>query len=157
VRAARLASVFANLPVAPLDALERFHDAGYLTRALALDVGRLLRMTDLPEDGLSRRRFLHQAGPLWATAACFLAARAAAHGHRWRHALPHLAELARREGETLFDPPRLLDGAEVQALLGVSPGPGVGRALQAVREAQVDGTISTKEEAIALLKERKGR
>lgn len=156
-RAARLASVFANLPAAPLEALERFHDAGYLTRALALDVGRLLRMTDLPEDDLGRRRFLHQAGPLWATAACYLASREAVHGRRWRHALPHLAELARREGETLFDPPRLLDGAEVQALLGVSPGPGVGRALQAVREAQVDGTISTKEEAIALLKERKGR
>ncbi|HEX3127670.1 MAG TPA: hypothetical protein VH394_10090 [Thermoanaerobaculia bacterium] len=157
VRAARLASVFANLPMAPLDALQRFHDAGYLTRTLATDVARLLRMTTLPEDDLGRRRFLHQAGALWATAACFLAARAAAHGQRWRHSLPHLAELARREGETLFDPPRLLDGAEVQALLGLSPGPGVGRALQAVREAQVDGRIRTREEAIALLSEQKGR
>lgn len=156
-RAARLASVFANLPVAPLEALERFHDAGYLTRTLAMDVARLLRLTGLPEDDLGRRRFLYQAGALWATAACFLATRAAAHGHRWRHALPHLAELARREGEALFDPPRLLDGAEVQTLLGISPGPEVGRALQAVREAQVDGKIRTKEEAIALLNEQKGR
>jgi tRNA nucleotidyltransferase/poly(A) polymerase len=157
-RAARLASVFANLPGdRPLDALERFQDAGYLTRSLAMDVARLLRLTGLPEDDLGRRRFLHQTGALWATAACFLAARAAAHGRRWRHILPHLAELARREGENLFDPPRLLDGAEVQALLGVSPGPGVGRALQSVREAQVDGTIRTKEEAIALLTEQKGR
>jgi hypothetical protein len=160
-RAARLASVFANLRGdRPLDALERFHDAGYLTRSLAMDVARLLRLAGLPEDDLAdlgRRRFLHQAGALWATAACFLAARAAAHGRRWRHILPHLAELARREGEILFDPPRLLDGAEVQALLGLSPGPHVGRALQAVREAQVDGTIRTKEEAIALLSEQKGR
>jgi tRNA nucleotidyltransferase/poly(A) polymerase len=157
-RAARLASVFANLPGdRPLDALERFQDAGYLTRSLAADVGRLLRLTDLPEDDLGRRRFLHQTGTLWATAACFLAVRAAAHGRRWRHALPHLAELARREGGTLFDPPRLLDGAEVQALLGVPPGPDVGRALQAVREAQVDGRVRTKEEAIALLSEQKGR
>jgi tRNA nucleotidyltransferase/poly(A) polymerase len=156
-RAARLASVFANLPVAPLEALERFHDAGYLTRTLATDVARLLRMTGLPEDDLGRRRFLHQAGTLWATAACFLAARAAAHGRRWRHTLPHLAELARREGGTLFDPPRLLDGAEVQALLGLSPGPDVGRALQTVREAQVDGRVRTREEAIALLSEQKGR
>jgi poly(A) polymerase len=160
-RAARLASVFANLSaVRPLDALERFHDAGYLTRALASDVARLLQMTGLPEDDLGdlgRRRFLHQAGPLWATAACFLAVRAAARGQRWRHALPHLAELARREGEALIDPPRLVDGAEVQAILGVSPGPEVGRALQAVREAQVDGKIRTKEEAIALLNQQKGR
>jgi tRNA nucleotidyltransferase/poly(A) polymerase len=160
-RAARLASVFANLPGdRPLDALERFQDAGYLTRSVAQDVGRLLRclqMPDLPEDDLGRRHFLHQTGTLWATASCFLAARAAAHGRRWRHALPHLAELARREGGTLFDPPRLLDGAEVQTLLGLSPGPGVGRALQAVREAQVDGRVRTKEEAIALLHEQKGK
>jgi tRNA nucleotidyltransferase/poly(A) polymerase len=157
-RAARLASVFANLPGdRPLDALERFQDAGYLTRSLAMDVARLLRLAGLPEDDLGRRRFLHQAGALWATAACFLAARAAAHGRRWRHILPHLGELAWREGENLFDPPRLLDGAEVQALLGVSPGPDVGRALQAVRDAQVDGKIRTKEEAIALLSEQKGR
>jgi tRNA nucleotidyltransferase/poly(A) polymerase len=160
-RAARLASVFANLPgERPLEALERFHDAGYLTRTLALDVARLLRLlgtAGLPEDDLSRRRFLYQAGALWATAACFLAVRAAAHGHRWRHVLPHLAELARREGGTLFDPPRLVDGAEVQTLLGVPPGREVGRALQAVREAQVDGKIRTKQEAIALLTEQKGR
>ncbi|MES1244451.1 MAG: hypothetical protein ABUT39_22795 [Acidobacteriota bacterium] len=154
-RAARLAALFANLPGdRPLDALERFQDAGYLTRSLAQDAARLLRLAGLPEDDLGRRRFLHQTGALWATAACFLAARAAAHGRRWRHALPHLAELARREGETLFDPPRLLDGAEVQALLGLSPGPDVGRALHAVREAQVDGRIKTKEDAIALLKGR---
>lgn len=160
-RAARLASVFANLPGdRPLDALERFQDAGYLTRSLAQDVGRLLRLPQipgLPEDDLGRRRFLHQTGTLWATAACFLATRAAAHGRRWRHILPHLAELARREGGTLFDPPRLLDGGEVQTLLGLAPGPGVGRALQAVREAQVDGRVRTKEEAIALLHEQKGR
>ncbi len=142
-RAARLASVFVNLPGdRPLEALERFQDAGYLTRDLASDVARLLRLPGLPEDGLGdlgRRRFLHQAGALWATATCFLAAHTAARGRRWRHALPHLADLARREGETLFDPPRLVDGAEVQALLGIPPGPEVGRALQAVREAQVDG------------------
>jgi tRNA nucleotidyltransferase/poly(A) polymerase len=159
-RAARLASVFANLPEAPpLEALERFHDSGYLTRALTLDVARLLRLLEtagLPEDDLGdlgRRRFLHQAGTLWATAACFLAARAAAHGRRWRHTLPHLADLARREGEALFDPPRLIDGAEVQALLGVAPGPEVGRALQAIREAQVDGTVKTREEAVTLLRD----
>jgi tRNA nucleotidyltransferase/poly(A) polymerase len=158
-RAARLASVFVNLPGdRPLEALERFQDAGYLTRALASDVARLLRllqMPGLPGDGLGdlgRRRFLHQAGALWATATCFLAAHTAARGRRWRHALPHLAELARREGETLFEPPRLVDGAEVQALLGIPPGPEVGRALQAVREAQVDGDVKTRDEAISLLR-----
>jgi tRNA nucleotidyltransferase/poly(A) polymerase len=155
-RAARLASVFVNLPGdRPLEALERFQDAGYLTRNLAADVARLLRLPGLPENvlgDLGRRRFLYQSGALWATATCFLAAHTAARGRRWRHALPHLADLARREGEALFDPPRLVDGAEVQALLGIPPGPEVGRALQAVREAQVDGSVKTRDEALSLLR-----
>ena len=61
-------------------------------------------------------------------------------------------ELARREGKALFDPPRLLTGVEIQELLGVPPGPHVGRALTAVRQAQVDGKIRTREEAVDLLR-----
>ena len=75
---------------------------------------------------------------------------------RWRAALRPLLELARREGEALIDPPRLLTGGEVQELLGIPPGPEVGRALAAVREAQVDGRVGTREEAVALLEELKG-
>jgi len=70
---------------------------------------------------------------------------------RWRSLLPELLELARREGEALFDPPRLLTGGEVQELLGVPPGPEVGKALAAVRQAQVDGKVRTREEAVGLL------
>ncbi len=152
-RAIRFASVFANLPDRlGLADLERFQDAGYLTRAVAQEVARLLRLSELPEDHVGRRRFLHHAGAQWATAAAFLAVRAAAHGRRWRHAVAPLAELARREGEALFDLPRLLDGAEIQELLGLAPGRPVGRALQVVRRAQVDGTIGTKDEATALLR-----
>jgi tRNA nucleotidyltransferase/poly(A) polymerase len=152
-RIARLASLFANLPEpSPRAILERFRDAGYLTRSMAADVSRLLELPGLPEDEIGRRRFLHRTGTLWPTAAAFLSTRAAAHGHSWRPALAPLVDLARREGATLIDPPRLLGGAEVQQILGLPPGREVGRALEAVLAAQVDGKVRTKEEAVALLR-----
>lgn len=149
-RIVRLASLFANLPEPAT--LERFRDAGYLTRSTAADIALLLSLPGLPEDEIGRRRFLHRAGELWPTAAAFLATRAAAHGLSWRPALAPLVDLARREGASLLDPPRLLGGGEVQQILGIPPGPGVGRALDAVLEAQVEGKVRTKEEAVALLR-----
>jgi tRNA nucleotidyltransferase/poly(A) polymerase len=152
-RIACLASLFANLPEpSPTIALERFRDAGYLTRSMAADIARLLELPGLPEDEISRRRFLHRTGTLWPTAAAYLSTQAAAHGRPWRPALAPLVDLARREGATLIDPPRLLGGAEVQEILGIPPGPGVGRALGAVLAAQVDGKVRTREEAVALLR-----
>ena len=148
-RIARMASLFANLPE---PSLERFRDAGYLTRSMAADVARLLELPGLPDDEIGRRRFLHRAGTLWPTAAAFLSTRAAAHGLPWRPALAPLVDLARREGATLLDPPRLLGGAEVQQILGVPPGPAVGQALAAVLAAQVDGRVRTRDEAVALVK-----
>jgi poly(A) polymerase len=62
----------------------------------------------------------------------------------------NLFSLAQREGNTLFDPPRLLSGGDVQQLLGIPPGRAVGRVLEAVRSAQVDGTIRTRDEALEM-------
>lgn len=157
--AARLAATFAALPEAlpgadPAAALERFRAAGYVTRAAAEAVRRLLRWDELPDDELGRRKFLHAAGTTWPTVVCLLGAQAAAAGAReeWERKLPPLGELARREGAALVAPPRLLSGEEVQEILGMPPGPLVGRALAAVREAQVAGSVGTKEEAEALVR-----
>lgn len=157
-RIARLASLFASLPLpppsGPAEALQRFRDAGYVTRQAAADVALLLDLSVLPMDEVARRRFLHRAGRLWPTAICSLGTRIAAHGAhgeglaRWRGALRLLADLARREGETLLDPPRLVTGADVQELLGIPPGREVGRVLEAVRQAQVDGQVRSREEAL---------
>ncbi|WP_456447551.1 HD domain-containing protein [Oceanithermus sp.] len=54
------------------------------------------------------------------------------------------ARRAAREGE----PEPLLGGEEVMALLGLEPGPLVGRALQALREAQWLGAVVRREEAV---------
>ncbi|HEX9671235.1 MAG TPA: hypothetical protein VGC93_17335 [Thermoanaerobaculia bacterium] len=155
--AAAWAATFAPLPDPPA-ALERFRTAGYLTNRLAERVQALLRLLSVPEDDRARRRFLHAAGAAWPTAAVLLGARAAAAGAlaTWERALPPLVELARRHGAELAAPPRLLSGEEVRALLGVPPGPAVGRALAAVREAQVEGTVSGREEAVRLVESLRG-
>lgn len=150
--AARAAILFRNLPD-PAAALERVRDAGYLTRKVTEDVARLLAWESLPGDELDRRRFLHRAGALWTTLAVTLGTRAAVEGRleAWRPDLAALADLARREGTALFDPPRLVSGEDVQKLLGLAPGPEVGKVLAAVRAAQVEGRVRTREEAVAMV------
>jgi tRNA nucleotidyltransferase/poly(A) polymerase len=155
-RTARLAAVFAHLPVrggqGPLDWLAAFRDAGYLIRQEAAKVALILGWDELPASPLGQRRFIHKAGSLWATAACSLGARVGRAGaERWRQALRSLVDLARQDGPELIDPPRLLTGQEVQEMLGLPPGPEIGKALAAVREAQVDGTVRTRAEAVALV------
>jgi poly(A) polymerase/tRNA nucleotidyltransferase (CCA-adding enzyme) len=46
-------------------------------------------------------------------------------------------------------PPALVSGSELIREAGMAPGPAVGRALRAVRRAQLDGVIGTREEALA--------
>jgi poly(A) polymerase len=50
-----------------------------------------------------------------------------------------------------LNPPRLITGDDLQDL-GLEPGPLFGRLLDAVREAQLDGTIRTREEALDLVR-----
>ncbi len=156
-RIARLAALFRNLPLQGTvrDALVRFRDTGFLTRQTADGVALVLESETLPREDLDLRRYLYRAGPLWPTVFCALGTRMAAREEgldRWRAVLPRLAELARREGEVLFDPPRLVTGADVQALLGIPPGKEIGRVLDAVRAAQVEGRVRTREEAVEMVR-----
>lgn len=45
-------------------------------------------------------------------------------------------------------PPRLLDGHDLMSALELKPGPAVGEALEAIREAQATGKVSTRAEAL---------
>ncbi|HEX4965012.1 MAG TPA: hypothetical protein VF173_29660 [Thermoanaerobaculia bacterium] len=153
-RTARLAATFSHLPVragrGPRDFLGLVRDAGYLTRQAAADASLLLAEAEIPGDEIGRRRFLHRTGRLWATVAVSLGARTA-DLPSWRARLLPLVDLARREGAALIDPPRLVTGEEVQTLLGIAPGPEVGRVLAAVRQAQIDGRVRTREEAVGVV------
>lgn len=154
-RIARFATAFSHVPVRagrqPADVLASFRDAGYVTRSTAADVAVLLSLLQMPFEDLDGRRFLYRTGRLWTTAACWFGARDL-DARRWRKELARLVDLVLREGETLFDPPRLLTGDEVRELLGMPPGPEVGKALAAVRQAQVDGRVRTREQALDLLR-----
>jgi tRNA nucleotidyltransferase/poly(A) polymerase len=51
-------------------------------------------------------------------------------------------------------PPQLVSGKDVMSLLGLAPGPQVGELLEVVREAQAEGMVRTREEALEYLQKR---
>ncbi|MBI4283152.1 MAG: CCA tRNA nucleotidyltransferase [Chloroflexi bacterium] len=57
----------------------------------------------------------------------------------------------RFETERSVHPPRLVDGHDLIKLLALSPGPKIGEILEAVREAQASGEVTTREEALSFI------
>lgn len=60
----------------------------------------------------------------------------------------------REEDQAVAAPPKLIDGHDLMRELGLPPGPQIGEVLEAVREAQGAGEISTREEALQLARSR---
>jgi poly(A) polymerase len=50
--------------------------------------------------------------------------------------------------------PRLINGHDLIDILGMSPGPEMGRLLEAVREAQAAGEVTTRDEAFRFVQKR---
>jgi tRNA nucleotidyltransferase/poly(A) polymerase len=135
--------------------LDAAHRTGLLSRA-TLEPARSLLAPGWtpPPDTTSRRRWLHEAGRRWREALRLRGALAASADlrSRWQlleEEIEALGEATRRE---ILQPRAWLDGDEVQKILGVGPGPAVGAALEALRRAQVEGGIGSREEAEALLR-----
>ena len=80
--------------------------------------------------------------------------RVSAAGWRQHVALVNYILTKRFQEEETISPPKLLGGDELMAELKLSPGPAVGRLIEALREAQAAGEISTREEALALARSR---
>ncbi|WP_428048304.1 CCA tRNA nucleotidyltransferase [Candidatus Proelusimicrobium excrementi] len=59
------------------------------------------------------------------------------------------------ESKRFVAPPKIIDGRDIMSVLNVPPGPRVGRILEAVTLAQVEGKIKNKEQALALLEKNK--
>lgn len=73
---------------------------------------------------------------------------------KWReHAdtLRYVIEERFRE-DGVVKPPKIIDGNDIIGKYGLTPGPEIGRLLEAVREAQASGEVATKEEALSLVK-----
>ncbi len=59
----------------------------------------------------------------------------------------------RLERQTLVLPPKLVDGHDLIDVFGLSPGPKIGGILEAVREAQAAGEVTSREEALSYIRE----
>ena len=60
--------------------------------------------------------------------------------------------LAQRfEQESLVAPPKLIDGHDLINIFGISPGPKIAEFLEAVREAQASGELTTREQALSYI------
>ncbi len=69
----------------------------------------------------------------------------------------HLVEyvLAQRfQEENLVVPPKLIDGHDLINIFGMSPGPKIGKLLETIREAQAAGELTTRDEALAYIRQR---
>jgi poly(A) polymerase len=58
------------------------------------------------------------------------------------------------EQEKLVAPARLVSGHDLINVFNIKPGPGMGQLLEAAREAQASGEVSTREEALAYVRKR---
>ena len=62
--------------------------------------------------------------------------------------------LAQRfQEESLVAPPKLIDGHDLIDIFGISPGLKIGELLESVREAQATGEVTTRQEALACVRE----
>jgi hypothetical protein len=59
-------------------------------------------------------------------------------------------------GESIVEPPRIVNGDEVMRLVGAERGPRVGAILDRLREAQVQGLVVTREQALTYVAELRG-
>lgn len=139
----------------PAGGVRYLSDHGYRTRAW-LDRVRIVReWTTLPTSERDRRRFLHRLREDWPSAIIHLATLGALAnaGQTGPGLVEAISRLALESGPEIFDPPRLHSGEEVMKLLGLDPGPKLGRALEAVRAAQVEGVVNTREDAERFLRD----
>jgi tRNA nucleotidyltransferase (CCA-adding enzyme) len=140
--ASRLALLFRAWGCPDADALSPFAwsrpERRRAARAAAL-LDQALAIVEAP--AADRRSFIHSAGK--AFPATFALAAAVETDHPWRR----WWQLWREHGDELINPPPLLEARQVEALLGIDPGPELGRAIDALIEAQVRGEVRSAEGA----------
>jgi hypothetical protein len=68
---------------------------------------------------------------------------------QWHTRLVDYVLTQRFEQERLVVPPKLVNGHDLIDIFGMSPGSEIGKVLEAVREAQAAGELSTREEALS--------
>ena len=143
------AALFAELAPGP-EYLRDFHRRGLLSNHEIRAIDALLGGPELPRSNEDRRWFLHRAGDLWPTAACYLGS--AVPEADWQATRSALIELVRTDADAIFAPPPLLDGHEIAELIDVEPGPRLGEVVGGLRRAQIEARVTNREAAVDWLK-----
>ncbi len=138
-------------------------DAGRALRLSSREVGFLCRATlgarkltagstGAPRGRLDIYRYYRTCGQDGVEGAVL--AMAAADGTSAAQVAPHALRFLNAwfyDHGSFVDPPRLITGRDVADVLGVDDGPEIGALLETIREAQVMGTVRTRDEALAIL------
>ena len=149
-----------------VDILERLRFSGKEVKLVEVMVREHLRPGQMSQGGLPTRRAIYryfrdtgEAGIdiLFLSLADHLATRGPQLNLAQWQAHAQMVEyvLAQHfEQEKLVVPPKLVDGHDLIKSFGMSPGPKIGQLLEAVREAQASGEVTTREEALSYIRER---
>lgn len=121
-----------------------------------------LRPSQMSVDGMPTRRAVYRffrdtgdagLGVLFLAMADYLACRGPLFTMaEWQYTC-QLADFTLHEHErqqSIIAPSRLVDGFELMQLFGLKPGPIIGVLLEAIREAQAEGSVSSREDALQL-------
>jgi poly(A) polymerase len=145
--------------------LERLRFSGKEIKLVEVMVREHLRPTQMSQEGLPTHRAIYRyfrdtEGVGIDTLFLSLADHLATRGPNlditgWReHARVVEYVLAQHfEQERLIVPPKLISGHDLINTFGLNPGPKIGKLLEAVREAQASGEITTREEALSYIRE----
>ncbi len=149
---------------ATVNILERLRFSGKEVKLVEITVCHHLRPVQMSHSGLPSRRAIYryfrdtgEAGidTLFLSLADHLATRGP---HldlaQWReHTQMVEYVLSQRfQEESVVTPPKLVDGHDLMNIFGLSPGPEIGKLLEAVRETQASGELATREEALAYIR-----
>lgn len=132
-------------------AIEMLRRQGLVTRARAQQISKLLEAGCLPDSEAQQRWYLHWTGELWPAA---LSLSAALGIDRTDHAkesvrIRRAIDLASQRPQEIFNPPPLISGEDLQRRLAIQPGPDMGRLLATIRRRQIEGSITSRAEALA--------
>ena len=144
--------------------MRRFRFSRRETEMVRVIVDEHLRPGQLSTKGPPSRRALYRyfrdlgdvaVDVLFLNLADHLAARGPTmHPRAWKAHVGYMAYVIRKryEEESIVRPPKLISGHDVMQEFGLAPGPIIGRLLAAVREAQAAGEVTTRDEALDLVR-----
>ena len=151
------------------DMLERLRFSTKEIKLVETEVKHHMRPTQMSQEGMPTRRAIYryfrdtgdaEIDILYLSLADHLAARGPSldpDGWREHTRVVEYVLVQRFEQESIAHPPKLVDGNDLIDIFGLTPGPELGRILEAVRETQAEGEIKTRQDALDYIRRKLGK